>query len=132
MLIIKRSLFLIAILICSVSMKTHAAAIKPSLKITPDRCISLHKDQVCYQEITIRWQSPTKADYCLFQREVDSPLQCWKATSTGELKMDFQSNHSVDFDLRHQGDHSPIATSSVSIHWVYKSSKRQKRGWRLF
>ncbi len=127
-----RSLFLITILVCSTSMKVHATDIKPSLKIIPDRCISLHRGQTCYQKITIHWQSAIKTDYCLFQKGVDSPLKCWKASSYGELKIDFQSDKSIDFELRQKGEHSPVATSSLSIHWVYKSTKKQKRGWRLF
>ncbi len=130
--LITRSIFLSTILICCVSIKTHATDIKPSLKITPDRCISLHKGQTCYQKITIHWQSAIQADYCLFQKGIVSPLQCWKASRNGELKIDIQSTKPIDYELRRQGEHSPFATSSLSIHWVYKSTKRQKRGWRLF
>ncbi len=125
-------LLLITILLCSVSMKIHATNIKPSLEITPDRCISLHKGQVCYQQITIHWQSSTKADYCLFQQEISTPLKCWKTSKSGKIKIDFQSTEPLDFDLRQQDNNTPVATSTVSIHWVYKSTKRQKRGWRLF
>ncbi|MEE9423910.1 MAG: DUF3019 domain-containing protein [Methylococcales bacterium] len=103
-----------------------------SLKIVPDRCIGLHQGQVCYQLTTLSWQMPITSDYCLFQEKIASPLKCWNATDSGVLKIDFQSAEPVHYHLYEIGKKNAVTSSTVSVSWVYKSLKRQRRSWRLF
>jgi hypothetical protein len=103
-----------------------------SLKIVPDRCISLHQGQICYQLTTLSWQMPITSDYCLFQEGVEEPLECWDTADNGTFKIDFQSSTPVIYQLQEVGSNNVLASSTVTVSWVYKSKKRQRRSWRLF
>jgi hypothetical protein len=103
-----------------------------TLKIVPDRCISLHQGQVCYQFTTLSWQMPVISDYCLFQEGIEEPLKCWDTADNGTFKIDFQSSTPVSYQLQEVSSHSVVASSTVTVAWVYKSKKRQRRSWRLF
>lgn len=120
------------IFIISLSPQIQADGEQSALKITPNRCISLHQGQVCYQRATLSWQTLDIADYCLFQAREDKPLKCWTAASSGVFETDFQSTEPVRYYLFKVGEDTPLASSGISVSWVYKSSKRQRRSWRLF
>ncbi len=124
------------IVLCStVALLVYSATILAEnntvLTSTPDRCISLHKGQTCYQKVSLKWQSLIATDYCLFQEGLNTPLKCWSDSTTGELSMDFQSENKLSFILSKMGSQSIEASTSVTVFWVYKS-KRKSRGWRLF
>lgn len=102
------------------------------LKILPDRCISLHQGQVCYQLATVSWQVPMVSNYCLFQDQDSVPLRCWQSANQGELKIDFQSAKPINYHLHEKGHKAAIASSTLDVSWVYQSPKRRTRSWRLF
>jgi hypothetical protein len=102
------------------------------LEVTPERCISLHKGQTCYQEVTFTWQHPQANDYCLVNVTRNQVVQCWRQTSTGEASFDFQSTVSNDFALRPKQQNRDLARAQIIVASVYKSSKRSKSSWRLF
>ncbi len=101
------------------------------LTSTPDRCVSLHKGQTCYQKVSLTWQSTISTDYCLFQEGQESALKCWLNTDTGELIIDFQSAEQLTFILSKMKSRAIAASTSVTVFWVYQT-KRKNRGWRLF
>ena len=120
------------IFILFLSTQIQAADETSLLKIVPDRCISLHKGQVCYQKITLIWESSVVANYCLFQEAMDELLQCWDNANHGTSEFDFQSHEPLSYRLHRINSNKVVATSIVSVSWVYKSPKRQRKNWRLF
>lgn len=123
------------LLAITLSMAPHIHAnseTKTFFKGVPDRCISLHKGQTCYQKVILSWESPVTADFCLFRHRADQPLKCWTQVSSGVLELDFQSSTPLTYHLYQTGKKEPIASSTVSVAWVYKTPKRQRGGWRLF
>ena len=110
----------------------NADEVGSSLSLVPDRCVSLHKGQVCYQNVTLEWRSPLATDVCVYEGSVAEPLRCWKSTEEGVLRFDFQSSSPINYVLREEGGAVPLAITTMNIAWVYKAPKSSHRTWRLF
>lgn len=102
------------------------------LDVTPERCIALHKGQICYLEVTFLWQHAKTGDYCLVNITNNKEIHCWQQSKNGQFSFDFQSAISHDFVLRSQKSGKVHANAQIPVAWVYKSSKRAKSTWRIF
>lgn len=102
------------------------------LTVSPQRCVALRQGQVCYQLVTFSWQYFEKGNYCLVELSSNKVLQCWQQAKVGVFELDFQSIENKEFALRRQDQNENIATTLVTVAWVFKSSKRPKSNWKLF
>lgn len=102
------------------------------LFVTPERCVAVRQGQTCYQEVTFNWHQSSQGNYCLVELSTMDVLQCWQHVSFGEFELDFQSSESRDFALRGQDKTANLAVTSITVSWVFKSSKRPKSSWKLF
>lgn len=102
------------------------------LSISPKQCIALHQGQVCYQNVIIEWRADKMGDYCLFSKKLSTPINCWKKSAGGKLVFDFQSAHSVVYQLRQMNNNLDVATAEMTVAWVYGNKKRRRASWRLF
>lgn len=113
--------------------KKHDATQKMmQLTITPERCVALRQGQTCYQLVEFNWQSITAGDFCLVDTLNDNPLYCWNDATSGQFRLDFQSPQSTNYVMRAKGELIDLAQKTMTVAWVYKSSKRPKASWRLF
>ena len=103
-----------------------------NLVVSPKRCVALRQGQVCYQDVRFQWQQPLAGNYCLFELPTNEILKCWKQTRTGVFDFDFQYDQSTGFALRKEGQEQNLAETSITVSWVFKSSKRPKSSWKLF
>lgn len=103
-----------------------------TLTVTPKRCVALRQGQVCYQNITFTWQQATIGNYCLVELSTLNNIQCWSQQKMGKFTFDFQSDKSKTFVLRHEGKEDNLATTDITVSWVFKSSKRPRSSWKLF
>lgn len=104
----------------------------PALTAKPNRCISLHQGQVCYQSVVFNWQLAQPGNYCLYQQASKTPLQCWQATEHASYQYEFESNMSLSFYLRETTSQVMIGKTQVTVAWVYKTKRNSSSGWRLF
>lgn len=142
--LIKAPIWLLA---ATLSLTAQAENIK--LTATPDKCVSLRKGQVCYTRVKIRWRSEQPNEYCLWiqarkrsegqrnqpttsDKQTGRTLHCWPRGNGGEHLHRFASQHSTVFELRPRGTEKVVATTSVSLAWVYRQRRRNKPSWRLF
>ncbi|ATC96878.1 DUF3019 domain-containing protein [Pseudoalteromonas tunicata] len=103
-----------------------------NLHVTPNRCVALRQGQTCFQDITFKWQQAEVANYCLIELSTSQPLKCWQHATRGEYSIDFKSEKSLTYVLRKDKESTNLASSTVTVSWVYKSSKRPKSSWKLF
>ena len=101
------------------------------LTATPQRCVSLHKGQTCYQDITFQWQAIESTSVCLINLRTEQQIACWNNANNIKLQYAFASANSQLFALINASGET-VATTEISVAWVYKSSKRTKDTWRLF
>jgi len=97
----------------------------------PEQCVTLRQGRKCFANIQLQWQAPEKQAVCLFQEGQQEKIRCWQHHDRGELLLEFESNESVNYQLRTLNDNKVIMQTQVKVSWVHKSSARKRR-WRLF
>ncbi|WP_448548046.1 DUF3019 domain-containing protein [Thalassotalea fusca] len=114
--------------------KSDLPAMKHStaLYVTPERCVALHKGQMCYLEVEFEWQAPEVGTYCLYNKTLNQKMNCWQSQKSGQFYLDFQAAEDHQFSLREGQSNVELAVAKITVAWVYKSSKRAKSSWRLF
>jgi len=102
------------------------------LQIKPSRCIALHQGQVCYQSLSIHWQTDAADSYCLYQSDNKAPLLCWENVASGTGAIEFESSSTANFQLVRKRDAKPVAEFTVEVAWVYDASSHRESHWRIF
>ncbi len=102
------------------------------LAVKPKKCIALHKGQTCYQKLKFTWSLPKKGQFCLHQYQVNRPVICWANNDLQAYKVQFESNKSERYQIRHEGSSVVLAEVKVRLATVYKQGKKSYSGWRLF
>jgi hypothetical protein len=98
----------------------------------PERCVALRQGQVCYQEVIIKWHQAEMGNYCLVELSSLNNIKCWSQVNTGEVNFDFQSDTSLTYGIRKKDEQITLSTITITVSWVFKSSKRPKASWKLF
>lgn len=134
MLLMRMSLRGLGQLACALLLFSNSAwAENPAkLQVSPDRCISLHQNQMCYQVVTFSWSLPTVGNYCLFEEHKAAPILCWQDAGRSSFKYDFQSDHAIEYEIRRPGAQEVLARVRVRVASVYSSPRKSVSGWRLF
>ena len=114
---------------------THAdvnSSNSPVLAVTPEQCIALHKGQMCYLDVTFRWQTNNVGNVCLVNVSDKISIECWHGKRSGQISFEFSSTTSKNYVLRTQLDETVLGNVRINVVWVYNSSPRSKASWRLF
>lgn len=103
-----------------------------SLHVKPNRCIALHKGQVCYQKLKFKWKLSQDDDFCLYQTSKEDPILCWSGSEKSQLEYQFESTTSESFQIRRKNTEDSVAEVKVTLSWVYRTGRKNSSGWRLF
>jgi len=103
----------------------------PILVAKPKKCVALRKGQICYQTIRVSFSTKHKGDYCIQLNNNEQPIKCWADSDRGRLSFEFESDESGQLRLLNKSGEI-LATSPITIAWVYKSRSRRRSSWRLF
>jgi len=113
------------------SPNTDPASAGPYLQARPGTCVALHKGQVCFQKVSLSWNSPDAQRMCLFIGDTEQALHCSSKVQATYVHA-YQSKTSQQFYLR-KGEAGPVlAAASVNTAWVYRTGRRSSSSWRLF
>lgn len=123
---------IITVLTISLSVYLSADGMPSQLSVKPDRCIALHQGQVCYQTITLKWQTPTYGEYCLFDQRQAKPLLCWVGDQKNMHVQEFTSSQSVSYHIRTKASNKKVSEVRIKVAWVYQSNRKSSSSWRLF
>lgn len=97
----------------------------------PELCVTLREGRDCFATIELEWHSADKQSFCLYQEGKKEQLKCWQDDDSVQIKIEFESNESVKYQLRAISDDKVIAETQVEVSWQHKSTSRKRR-WRLF
>jgi len=97
----------------------------------PEQCVTLRQGRACFATVELKWQSIAKQSFCLYQEGKQKQLACWQDNNDIQIKVEFESNKSVKYQLRTITDDKIIAETQVEVSWQHKSTSRKRR-WRLF
>ncbi len=97
----------------------------------PEQCVTLRQGRACFATVELRWQSASKQSFCLYQEGKKKQLGCWQNNNSALIKIEFESNKNVKYQLRSVSDDKVIAETQVEVSWQHKNTSRKRR-WRLF
>jgi hypothetical protein len=97
----------------------------------PEQCVTLRQGRACFATVELKWQSTLKQNFCLYQEGKKKQLGCWQNNNSALIKVEFESNKSVKYQLRTLSDNKVIAETQVEVSWQHKNTSRKRR-WRLF
>lgn len=102
------------------------------LQVKPQRCISLHQGQVCYQKLMFSWQTPATGEFCLVDTQSRVTLTCWRGEEKTQHEYEFAARESIEFAISYEGQRDALVKVKVQVASVYKSPERSSSRWRLF
>jgi hypothetical protein len=97
----------------------------------PEQCVTLRQGRACFATVELQWQSALKQNFCLYQEGKEQQLGCWQNNNKVQIKVEFESNKSIKYQLRTVSDNKIIAETQVEVSWQHKKTSRKRR-WRLF
>ncbi|HEY7774584.1 MAG TPA: DUF3019 domain-containing protein [Marinagarivorans sp.] len=101
------------------------------LVIKPQKCVSLHEGQICYQQVTFQWLSAKEQPLCLYLVGSSKPMTCATTSERISFTLDFKASNEQTFELRSSGG-DIVSTATIEVVSVYKGKRRATTGWRLF
>jgi hypothetical protein len=125
---------LYCLLVCKqVSANESTVAIDNQVVFTalPEQCVTLRQGRNCFATVELQWKSPSKQSFCLYQEGEEKQLGCWKNNANVQIKIDFESNKSIKYQLRKKVNNKVVAEAQVEVSWQHKNTARKRR-WRLF
>lgn len=97
----------------------------------PEQCVTLRQGRDCFATVELEWRSPYKQSFCLYQEGDKQQLGCWENNDNVHIKIEFESNKSIKYQLRTVNENKVIAETQVEVSWQHKNTSRKRR-WRLF
>jgi len=105
-------------------------ALQFSLK--PRLCVLTEAEDSCYDQLDVRWSAAQKMSLCLYQSDIDKPLQCWENASEGQHKFILSATRNVTFQLR-EHNHVTLVSEAFEVIHDQKKYRRQRRNpWSFF
>jgi hypothetical protein len=101
--------------------------------IKPRLCVLNAGEEVCRDELEVKWESPVSRSLCLFQSDKQEPLRCWEDTRRGEYQFELTASASTDFQLREQESDQPLSDQRFQVVYNDKKFRRARRNpWSFF
>lgn len=113
-----------------VAQAAELPALQFSLK--PRLCVLTEDEDACYDQLEVRWSAQQNMSLCLYQSDIDKPLQCWENASEGQHKFILSATRNVTFQLR-ENNHTTLVSEAFEVIHDQKKYRRQRRNpWSFF
>ncbi len=115
--------------------------------VEPRQCVSLNQGNICYGDVTIKWQLSQKGNYCLYSSQHTQSLACWESEKEGSTTLKIATDKNIVFTIKKHHKENPednhntsvldsatpvLASATLELAWVYKKNKRGHSRWRMF
>lgn len=106
-------------------------AIHFSLK--PRLCVLTDGEEVCRDELEVRWSSEKERSLCLYQDGQTMPLQCWANAKSGYYQFTLTASASTNFQLRADNSEQALGREMFEVVYQQKKYRKQRRNpWSFF
>ncbi len=106
-------------------------AIHFSLK--PRLCVLAEGEEICRDQLDVRWSSEQKRSLCLYQDDEPMPLQCWSDATSGEFQFTLTASNSTNFQLRAANSEQALGQEMFEVVYQQKKYRKQRRNpWTFF
>ena len=113
----------------------HGSSSIPLLhfSIKPRLCVLNAGEEVCHDELHVKWESSIVRSLCLFQRDKPDALRCWESAIRGEYQFELTASVSTDFQLRELTSDKPLSDQRFQVVYNDKKFRRARRNpWSFF
>nr|WP_324257317.1 DUF3019 domain-containing protein [Cellvibrio fontiphilus] len=101
--------------------------------IKPRLCVLNAGEEVCRDELEVRWQAAQKRSLCLYQQDKIQPLRCWQDATQGEYQFELTASASTNFELRETETGTALSDQRFQVVYNDKKYRRARRNpWSFF
>ena len=101
--------------------------------IKPRLCVLNAGEEVCRDELEVKWLSETARSLCLYQTDKTEPLRCWQGATQGEYQFELTASVSTDFQLRELDSSTSLSDQRFQVVYNEKKYRKARRNpWSFF
>lgn len=101
--------------------------------IKPRLCVLNAGEEVCHDELQVKWESAVTRSLCLYQSDKTDPLRCWENETRGEYQFELTASVSTDFQLRETLSDKPLSDQRFQVVYNDKKFRKARRNpWSFF
>ncbi len=101
--------------------------------IKPRLCVLAAGEEVCHDELTVKWSAAEARSLCLYQSDKVQPLRCWENATQGEYQFELTASVSTDFQLRENATQKPLSDQRFRVVYNDKKYRKERRNpWSFF
>ncbi len=101
--------------------------------IKPRLCVLNAGEEVCRDELEVKWQSAQARSLCLYQSDKEKPLRCWQEATAGEYQFELTASVSTDFQLRELDSNTALSDQRFQVVYNEKKYRKARRNpWSFF
>jgi hypothetical protein len=101
--------------------------------IKPRLCVLTAKEEVCRDELEVKWAAEDERSLCLYQSGEPLPLRCWEDQKQGAYQFSITASTSVDFHLREVDGAQALGSEVFEVVYDQKKYRKQRRNpWSFF
>lgn len=129
---------LVAVIICSLLSPWVSAADGDALpaihfSLKPRLCVLTDGEEVCRDELEVRWSSEQARSLCLYQDGEPMPLQCWSNAKSGHYQFILTASASTNFQLRADDSQQALGREMFEVVYQQKKYRKLRRNpWSFF
>ena len=101
--------------------------------IKPRLCVLNAGEEVCRDELEVKWLAAQKRSLCLYQIDKTEPLRCWENAIQGEYQFELTASVSTDFQLRELDSNTSLSDHRFQVVYNEKKYRKARRNpWSFF
>lgn len=101
--------------------------------IKPRLCVLNAGEEVCRDELEVKWLSAQARSLCLYQTTKAEPLRCWQDATQGEYQFELTASVSTDFQLRELDSSTSLSDQRFQVVYNEKKYRKARRNpWSFF
>lgn len=101
--------------------------------IKPRLCVLNAGEEVCRDELEVKWLSAQARSLCLYQTDKTEPLRCWQDATQGEYQFELTASVSTDFQLRALDSGTSLSDQRFQVVYNEKKYRKARRNpWSFF
>jgi hypothetical protein len=101
--------------------------------IKPRLCVLNAGEEVCRDELEVKWLAAQKRSLCLYQTDKTEPLRCWENATRGEYQFELTASVSTDFQLRELDSDTALSDQRFQVVYNEKKYRKARRNpWSFF
>jgi hypothetical protein len=101
--------------------------------IKPRLCVLNAGEEVCRDELDVKWESVQARSLCLYQADKTEPLRCWQKAMQGEYQFELAASVTTNFQLRESDTGAAISDQRFQVVYNDKKYRRTRRNpWSFF